>query len=94
MSVQPKFLIPSYRFFFFFSPTTTSIYILGHCCSTHLPVAVHQMFFATSVLHVHLMQWDDENLVEQAVNRCDHVWESIDPNKVSAIFFIVVCYFF
>jgi hypothetical protein len=58
------------------------------------PVAVHQMFFATSVLHVHLMQWDDENLVEQAVNRCDHVWESINPNKVSAIFFIVVCYFF
>lgn len=57
------------------------------------PVAVHQMFFATSVLHVHLMQWDDENLVEQAVNRCDHVWESIDPNKVSAIF-IVVCYFY
>lgn len=55
------------------------------------PIAVHQMFFATSVLHVHLMQWDDENLVEQAVNRCDHVWASIDPNKVSGIFFLVAC---
>jgi MAternally-affected-uncoordination protein len=27
------------------------------------------------------MQWDDENLVEQAVNRCDQVWESIESNK-------------
>ena len=52
------------------------------------------MFFATSILHVHLMQWDDENLVEQAVNRCDQVWESIEQNKVSVVFFIVVCYSF
>ena len=34
------------------------------------------------------MQWDDENLVEQAVNRCDQVWESIESNKVSAI---IIC---
>jgi len=30
------------------------------------------------------MQWDDNNLVEQAVNRCNEIWESIEPNKVSA----------
>lgn len=41
------------------------------------------MFFATSVLHVHLMQWDDGSLVESAVTRCNTVWESIDPERVS-----------
>ncbi|QHO27689.1 hypothetical protein HN873_021998 [Arachis hypogaea] len=39
------------------------------------------MFFATSILHVHLMQWDDDNLVEQAVKRCSEIWESIEPDK-------------
>lgn len=43
-----------------------------------------QMFFATAILHVHLMQWEDENLVEGAVNKCDQVWESIAPEKVRA----------
>ncbi|KAG5567120.1 hypothetical protein RHGRI_002626 [Rhododendron griersonianum] len=42
---------------------------------------VDQMFFATSILHVHLMQWDDVNLVEGAVNKCNEVWESIQPDK-------------
>ena len=41
-----------------------------------------QMFFATSILHVHLMHWDDVNLVEGAVKKCNEVWESIQPNKV------------
>ena len=41
------------------------------------------MFFATSILHVHLMQWDDVNLVERAVNNCHVVWDSIQPDKVS-----------
>lgn len=41
------------------------------------------MFFATSILHVHLMQWYDDSSVEQAVNKCDEVWESIEPEKVS-----------
>lgn len=41
------------------------------------------MFFATSILHVHLMQWDDVSLVEQAVNKCNVVWESIELDKVS-----------
>lgn len=45
--------------------------------------ACEQMFFATSVLHVHLMQWEDGSLVEGAVSRCNDVWESIDPAKVS-----------
>ncbi|XP_059429670.1 sister chromatid cohesion protein SCC4 [Corylus avellana] len=54
----------------------------GYVCATQISYPELQMFFATSVLHVHLMQWDDENLVEQAVNRCDHVWESINPNKI------------
>jgi len=45
---------------------------------------MEQMFFATSILHVRLMQWDDDNLVEQAVNKCNEIWESIDPDKVSA----------
>lgn len=50
-------------------------------------IIMEQMFFATSILHVRLMQWDDDNLVEQAVNRCNQIWESIDPDKVSEMFF-------
>uniref|UniRef100_A0A2N9HSB0 Uncharacterized protein n=1 Tax=Fagus sylvatica TaxID=28930 RepID=A0A2N9HSB0_FAGSY len=43
----------------------------GYICAAQISYPELQMFFATSILHVHLMQWDDENLVEQAVNRCD-----------------------
>lgn len=53
----------------------------GYICAAQISYPELQMFFATSILHVHLMQWDDENLVEQAVNRCDQVWESIESNK-------------
>lgn len=51
---------------------------------------VLQMFFATSILHVHLMQWDNEGLVEGAVCKCDQVWESIEPEKVRACPMLVV----
>ncbi|KAL7124653.1 hypothetical protein ABFS83_14G063100 [Erythranthe nasuta] len=40
-----------------------------------------QMFFATSILHVRVMQWDSTNLVEESVNRCNLIWESIEPEK-------------
>ncbi|KAF5751296.1 hypothetical protein HS088_TW02G00309 [Tripterygium wilfordii] len=30
-----------------------------------------QMFFATSILHVHLMQWEGQSLVEKALHTCD-----------------------
>lgn len=40
-----------------------------------------QMFFATSILHVHLMQWDSTSLVQESVNRCTAIWESIGPDK-------------
>ncbi|KAJ0007480.1 hypothetical protein Pint_30700 [Pistacia integerrima] len=39
------------------------------------------MFFATSILHVHLMQWDDDISVQIAMKKCDEVWKSIDPNR-------------
>ncbi|KAL2930953.1 Sister chromatid cohesion protein SCC4 [Bienertia sinuspersici] len=39
------------------------------------------MFFATSILHVHLMQWDDMELVERALTKCDEVWESLELDK-------------
>lgn len=44
---------------------------------------MYQMFFATSILHVHLMQWDDDKVVEQAVHKCNEIWESIESSKVS-----------
>lgn len=47
-------------------------------------ITMGQMFFATSILHVHLMQWDEDSLVEQAVNKCNEIWDSIGPDKVSA----------
>ena len=42
-----------------------------------------QMFFASSMLHVHLFQWQDSALVQRAVLRCSDVWESIRPDQVS-----------
>ncbi|KAL2585174.1 hypothetical protein AAZV13_14G172200 [Glycine max] len=53
----------------------------GYVCATEVCFPELQMFFATSILHVRLMQWDDDNLVEQAVNRCNQIWESIAPDK-------------
>ncbi|KAH6765758.1 Tetratricopeptide repeat superfamily protein [Perilla frutescens var. hirtella] len=40
-----------------------------------------QMFFATSILHVRVMQWDSTNLVEESVNQCNLIWESLEPEK-------------
>ncbi|KAL7247135.1 hypothetical protein ACSBR2_002116 [Camellia fascicularis] len=53
----------------------------GYNCASEMFYTELQMFFATSILHVHLMQWDDANLVERAVNKCNEVWESIQPEK-------------
>ncbi|KAH6836865.1 Tetratricopeptide repeat superfamily protein [Perilla frutescens var. hirtella] len=40
-----------------------------------------QMFFATSILHVRVMQWDSTSLVEESVNQCNLIWESLEPEK-------------
>ncbi|PON75854.1 Cohesin loading factor [Trema orientale] len=53
----------------------------GYLSATQIGYPELQMFFAASILHVHLMQWDDMNLVEAAVNRCDQVWETIQPGN-------------
>uniref|UniRef100_A0A5B7BD42 Sister chromatid cohesion protein SCC4 n=1 Tax=Davidia involucrata TaxID=16924 RepID=A0A5B7BD42_DAVIN len=53
----------------------------GYICATEIHYPELQMFFATSILHVHLMQWDDTSSVERAFNKCDEVWESIEPDK-------------
>ncbi|KAI4307759.1 hypothetical protein L6164_030908 [Bauhinia variegata] len=53
----------------------------GYVCATEICYPELQMFFATSILHVHLMQWDDDKLVEQAVNKCNEIWDSIEPDK-------------
>lgn len=52
------------------------------------------MFFAASMLHVHLMQWQDVKLVEKAVEHCNIVWESIPPDRVSSVIFkfFFICY--
>ncbi|XP_009379056.2 sister chromatid cohesion protein SCC4 isoform X1 [Pyrus x bretschneideri] len=53
----------------------------GFVCAAEIYYPELQMFFATSILHVHLMQWDDESTVERAVTKCNEVWESLDPQK-------------
>lgn len=53
----------------------------GYVCATEISYPDLQMFFATAILHVHLMQWDDENSVLRSISQCDRVWESIDPNR-------------
>ncbi|KAK1283245.1 hypothetical protein QJS10_CPB21g01774 [Acorus calamus] len=53
----------------------------GYMCATDMLHPELQMFFATSMLHVHLMQWDDESSVERAAERCNEVWELIQPDQ-------------
>ncbi|CAI9107191.1 OLC1v1006495C3 [Oldenlandia corymbosa var. corymbosa] len=56
----------------------------GFICATKMCYQELQMYFAASILHVHLMQWIDVNLVEGAVNRCKLIWESFSPDKVGS----------
>lgn len=53
----------------------------GYICATEFCSTEFQMFFASSILHVHLMQWGDLELVETALRNCDEVWQSIDAPK-------------
>lgn len=53
----------------------------GLMCATQMCYPELQMFFATSILHVHLMQWENESSVRDALNRCDVIWESIELEK-------------
>ncbi|XP_044484288.1 sister chromatid cohesion protein SCC4 isoform X2 [Mangifera indica] len=61
--------------------TSMSALQSGFVCATEISYPDLQMFFATSILHVHLMQWDDDISVQRAMKKCDEVWESIDPNR-------------
>ncbi|XP_047253020.1 sister chromatid cohesion protein SCC4 isoform X2 [Capsicum annuum] len=53
----------------------------GLTCATQMCYPELQMFFATSILHVHLMQWENESSVQDALNRCNVIWESIESVK-------------
>ncbi|XP_051131717.1 sister chromatid cohesion protein SCC4 isoform X2 [Andrographis paniculata] len=53
----------------------------GLGCATEMCYPELQMFFATSILHVHLMQWESTSLVQESVSRCNAIWESIEPDK-------------
>ncbi|KAF4359063.1 sister chromatid cohesion protein SCC4 [Cannabis sativa] len=53
----------------------------GYDCASQISYPELQMFFAASILHVHLMQWDDMDLVEAAVDQCDQIWETIRPEN-------------
>lgn len=54
---------------------------IGYDCASEIFYPELQMFFATSSLHVHLMQWEDVSFVERAVKKCNEVWESIHSDK-------------
>ncbi|MQM18664.1 hypothetical protein Taro_051659, partial [Colocasia esculenta] len=53
----------------------------GFATATQMRYPELQMYFATSILHVHLLQWQDTSLVQRAVLRCSEVWESIPPDQ-------------
>ncbi|GAA0181223.1 hypothetical protein LIER_30218 [Lithospermum erythrorhizon] len=53
----------------------------GYMRATEMCYPELQMFFATSILHVHLMRWDDSSLVEAAAHRCNSIWEAIEPQN-------------
>lgn len=53
----------------------------GYNCAAQIFNPGLQMFFATSILHVSLIQWSDTNSVERIVANCDEIWESIEINN-------------
>ncbi|XP_031497830.1 sister chromatid cohesion protein SCC4 isoform X1 [Nymphaea colorata] len=53
----------------------------GYLCASQANYSELMMVFATSMLHVHLMQWEDMNDVKNAVEKCDEVWRSIPEGK-------------
>ncbi|GLT45154.1 hypothetical protein SLA2020_190070 [Shorea laevis] len=53
----------------------------GYLSASQIGYPELQMFFTSSILHVHLMQWGDQTLVEQSVGRCDDVWKTIHPDR-------------
>lgn len=53
----------------------------GFLCALEIDYIELQMFFATSIFHVQLMQWVDLESVEKAVAKCNEVWEAIAPEK-------------
>ncbi|CAA0842406.1 Tetratricopeptide repeat (TPR)-like superfamily protein [Striga hermonthica] len=53
----------------------------GLNCAMEMYFPELQMFFATSILHVRVMEWESTNLVEESVNRCNMIWEAIEPDK-------------
>ncbi|CAH9114317.1 unnamed protein product [Cuscuta epithymum] len=53
----------------------------GLCSAAEMCYSELQMFFATSILHVHLMQWNNASVVQEDVKRCNLIWESIDSDK-------------
>ncbi|OWM68702.1 hypothetical protein CDL15_Pgr024889 [Punica granatum] len=53
----------------------------GRLSATELRYPELEMFFVTSTLHVHLMQWEDENVIASAVSKCDEAWASIHPER-------------
>ncbi|KAL4190091.1 hypothetical protein AMTRI_Chr08g210330 [Amborella trichopoda] len=52
----------------------------GQQCAVATGYIELQLVFATSVLHLHLMQWEDVNAVKRAVEKCDEVWASVPPH--------------
>ncbi|KAM7258500.1 hypothetical protein ACFE04_014241 [Oxalis oulophora] len=53
----------------------------GYGSAAQISYAELQLFFATSILHVNLMQWHDPSSVQKAINKCDEIWNSIDQAK-------------
>lgn len=44
-----------------------------------------KVFFAASELHIHLLHWDDSQVVHSAVQRCAGLWEEIPTYQVGVI---------
>ncbi|RAL42289.1 hypothetical protein DM860_012072 [Cuscuta australis] len=53
----------------------------GLCSAAEMCYPELQMFFATSILHVHLMQGENASVVQEVVNQCNLIWESIELDK-------------
>ncbi|KAI3991269.1 hypothetical protein MKX01_034588 [Papaver californicum] len=53
----------------------------GFSCAAEMYYPELQMFFATSIFHVHLMQWEDVNSVGNAAVKCNEIWEFLQPDK-------------
>jgi MAternally-affected-uncoordination protein len=62
----------------------------GAAAATQLDSPQLDLFFAATILHVHLLCWEDSTTVAAAVARVSNLWEALTDEKVNSVFSILI----